>query len=251
MSLQACADIVRKGDPDRFMAAMAAPVEARRVLFPLYAFNVEVARAPWVVSEPMIGEMRLQWWRDALDEIAGPGQVRQHEVATPLGEVLDAKAARALDGLVAARRWDLYRDPFEDEAHFDLYVRSASALTWAAARLLGAKDGAAAQVKALGQAAALARFLQAVPDLEARGCVPLVDGRPDAVRKLAERALAALPDSSALRAALPGAARGAVLEGWLARPVLTQVFRDPLAVAEGRLGVSEFRKRVSLFWASL
>ena len=52
---------------------MAAPVEARRVLFPLYAFNVEVARAPWVTSEPMIGEMRLQWWRDALEEIArGP-----------------------------------------------------------------------------------------------------------------------------------------------------------------------------------
>ena len=70
MSLNACAAIVERGDPERFMAAMAAPVEARRVLFPLYAFNVEVARAPWVTEEPMIAEMRLQWWRDALEEIA-------------------------------------------------------------------------------------------------------------------------------------------------------------------------------------
>ena len=71
MSLQACADLVQRGDPDRFAAAMAAPVAARKVLFPLYAFNLEVARAPWVTEEPMIAEMRLQWWRDALGEIGG------------------------------------------------------------------------------------------------------------------------------------------------------------------------------------
>ena len=68
--LIACADIVRRADPARFQAAMAAPVAARSVLFPIYAFNVEVARAPWVTSEPMIAEMRLQWWVDALEEIA-------------------------------------------------------------------------------------------------------------------------------------------------------------------------------------
>ncbi|TNF18762.1 MAG: phytoene synthase, partial [Rhodobacteraceae bacterium] len=60
---QACAAIVEKGDPDRFASAMAAPVAARARLFPLYAFNLEVARAPWVTQEPMIAEMRLQWWR--------------------------------------------------------------------------------------------------------------------------------------------------------------------------------------------
>ncbi|MEQ8366967.1 MAG: phytoene synthase, partial [Roseicyclus sp.] len=62
MSLQACAELVARGDPDRFRATMAAPVDARRVLFPLYAFNIEVSRAPWVTAEPMIAEMRLQFW---------------------------------------------------------------------------------------------------------------------------------------------------------------------------------------------
>jgi phytoene synthase len=44
MSLNACAALVERSDPDRFRATMAAPVAARRVLFPIYAFNVEVTR---------------------------------------------------------------------------------------------------------------------------------------------------------------------------------------------------------------
>ena len=70
MTLAACAEMVRRGDPDRFLSAMTAPPDARAKLFPLYAFNLEVARAPWVTQEPMIAEMRLQFWRDALEEIA-------------------------------------------------------------------------------------------------------------------------------------------------------------------------------------
>ena len=69
--IAACARLVARGDLPRFRATMAAPVELRRMLFPLYAFNLEVARAPWVTAEPMIALMRLQWWRDALGEIGG------------------------------------------------------------------------------------------------------------------------------------------------------------------------------------
>lgn len=251
MSLQACADIVAKGDPDRFAAAMAAPVAARRVLFPLYAFNVEVARAPWVVSEPMIGEMRLQWWRDALEEIAEGRAVRAHEVVTPLAEVLDAGAAEALDKLVAARRWDLYCEPFEDEAHFAAYIRTGGILMWAAARLLGGELRAVNRVTALGRGAALARFFQAVPRLEARGRVPLVDGRAEAVRRLAKAALDDLPWRSDLSAVLPRRARAATIEGWQARALLEQVVRNPSCVAQGRLGLSEFRKRAGLLLAAV
>jgi phytoene/squalene synthetase len=69
MSFESCAALVERADPDRFAALMSAPVAVRRVCFPLYAFNIEVSRAPWVTKEPMIAEMRLQWWRDALEEI--------------------------------------------------------------------------------------------------------------------------------------------------------------------------------------
>ena len=45
---QACADLVRAGDPDRFAAAMLAPVAKRGPLMALHAFALEIARAPWV-----------------------------------------------------------------------------------------------------------------------------------------------------------------------------------------------------------
>ena len=139
--LNACAALVERADPLRFRAAMAAPVAARRVLFPLYAFNVEVARAPWVTQEPMIAEMRLQWWRDVSEEIAEGRAVRRHEVATPLAQAITPQDAALLDELAAARRWDIYKDAFEDEAHFARYMdQTAGNLTWVAARSLGPAD---------------------------------------------------------------------------------------------------------------
>ena len=250
MSLQACADIVAKGDPERFAAAMAGPVAARRVLFPIYAFNVEVARAPWVASEPMIGEMRLQWWRDALDEIGAGGAVRAHEVTTPLGGVLDPEAANALDGIVSARRWDLYRDPFEDAAHFNSYISSGGVLMSVAARLLDPATDISVPA-ALGRAAALARFLAAVPALEARGRIPLLDGRKEAVQDLAMTALAETPTLGAAMGRVPKAARPALLEAWRSRAILTRIAAAPERVAEGRVDDSPFRNRASLLWASL
>ncbi len=251
MSLQACADLVQAGDPDRFAAAMAAPVSARPVLFPIYAFALEVARAPWLTEEPMIAEMRLQWWRDVLEEIAGRGEVRRHEVTTPLAEALDADGARALDRVVAARRWDIYRDAFEDEAHFQDYLDATGAEPmWVAARLLGAAPGAEADIRALGRATALARFLAAVPDLEARGRIPLVDGRPEAVGQLARQALAALPADRVLMRRRAITARAALIEGWQARPILLRIAKEPRRVAEGRVALSPFQKRFRLLrWA--
>ena len=69
MSLQACANLVARADPDRFAAVMAAPFDARAVLLPIYAAAAEVARAPWMTQEPVIAEMRLQWWRDVFEEM--------------------------------------------------------------------------------------------------------------------------------------------------------------------------------------
>lgn len=245
---QACAAIVEAGDPNRFASAMAAPVRARARLFPLYAFNVEVARAPWVTQEPMIAEMRLQWWRDALEEIAAGGLVRRHEVVTPLALVLTADQARMLDGLVDARRWDVGREPFEDRADFDSYIdATAGHLMWAAADSLGAQQEAA--VRDIAYGAGVAQFLQAVPELEARGRIPLVDGRPEAVQALAEEALQRL-----LRGRTGGvskAARPALWAAWQAEGLLQQVIADPRRVAEGALGLSEFRKRAGLLGRSL
>ena len=124
----ACAELVQKGDDVRFRAAMASPVAARAVLFPLYALNVEVARAPWVTSEAMIAEMRLQWWYDVLEAIVQGEPVNRHSVATPLAEILTPAQAKDLQKMVEARRWDIYKDPFEDQTALETYIRDTSAV---------------------------------------------------------------------------------------------------------------------------
>lgn len=236
--LTACAALVERGDPARFRAAMAAPVPARRVLFPLYAFNVEVARAPWVTQETMIAEMRLQWWRDVCEEIAEGGPVRRHEVATPLADALDAEDARLLDELVAARRWDVYRDAFEDADHFARYLDQTSGnLTWVAARRLGAADEAVIRDAAYG--AAVAAWLLAIPELEAAGRVPLLDGTAEGVRALALGAQQRLTGARTRRGAVPKPARAALLHVGQADAVLKTAIRDPSAVAEGRLPTAD------------
>ena len=242
MSLAACAALVERGDPDRWLAAMAAPPEARARLMPLYAFNVEVARAPWVTAEPLIAEMRLQWWRDALEEIAEGREVRSHEVTTPLAGVLDAEGARGLDRTVTARRGEAHREGPADEAALDAVLAdTAGELLWRAARALDAEGGEAA-VRDAGWAQGLANWLLAAPALEARGVAPLPEGAD--VAALARRGLDRL--ASARRMGVPRAARPAMLAVWRAEGVLGRASREPRRVAEGTLGGSEFARRGGL-----
>lgn len=232
-----------RGDPRRFRAAMAAPLAAREVLLPLYAFNIEVSRAPWVTEEPMIAEMRLQWWRDALEEIV-QGRARRHEVVDALG-FLGADSVTELDQLIAARRWDVYKDGFEDDAAFAQYIqRTAGHVINPGLRALGAAPSA--ETDALGYAAGLARYLVAVPALEARGRVPLLDGRAAAVSSLAQGALRAWPKR--LDVSMP--ARAALFEVAGAKAILKRVVADPMAVAEGRLELPQGRETLSLMAAS-
>lgn len=209
---------------------MAAPVAARRVLFPLYAFNVEVSRAPWVTAEPMIAEMRLQWWRDALEEISEGGQVRRHSVVTPLAAHLSPEDARRLDAVVGARRWDCYKDPFEDLAQQISYLRETSGtLMSVAVRLL---KGDAARAEAIGFGAGVANWLRAVPALEAQKRVPMVDGTHAGVCKLAETGLQSLQSARGkfAKSALP-----AIWPAIGATEVLKAALTTPDRVAAGRL----------------
>ncbi|MGR3636480.1 MAG: squalene/phytoene synthase family protein [Shimia sp.] len=243
--LMACAEVVQKGDPDRFAAVLAAKPAARDVLLPIYAFNVEVARAPWVTQESMIAEMRLQWWRDALEEISAGGFVRRHDVVTSLALVIDGEAAEVLDRLVLARRWDIYRDPFEDAAHFESYLQdTAGGLMQVAAQALGACAAEVAQD--VGYALGLANWLRAVPALEKAKRVPLLDGRTDAVAALAEGGLERLKRAQARRDEVSQPASQAFLAAWEAGVILRQAARTPERVKDGALGQSEFAKRASL-----
>lgn len=248
--LTGCAGIVQRGDPDRFRAAMAAPVAARPALFAIYAFNVEVSRAPWMTQESMIAEMRLQWWRDALEEIAQGNTVRRHEVVTPLAGMLDGEGAALLDALIAARQWDIYRDPFEDDAHLTDYLEKTSGnLMLAAARALGEVE--ASIVMDAGYAAGVANWLRAIPALEDAGRIPLLDGRPEGIKALAETGLRRLRAARAGRSGVSAAARPALLAAWQAEAVLTRAVAHPELAAEGRLTPGPIRSSLTLLAQSV
>lgn len=238
MSVAACAELVERGDPDRFRAVMAAPVEARAQLFPLYAFNLEVARAPWVTEEPLIAEMRLQWWRDVVENAAS-GAARAHEVAGPLHDLIAdfGLPVDVLDRLIAARRWDIHREPHEGPEGLTAYLDDTGAgLMWLAGRALGAPDGAEHALRAYGWATAAAGYLRAIPELEARGRQPLPEGIT--AQELARLGLAKLATARQARRLVPKEVAPAFLAGWQTEPLLRQA-----AAGQVDLHLSEFQRR--------
>lgn len=271
MSLQACADLVARGDPDRFAAAMAAPVAARRVLFPFYAFNLEIARAPWVTAEPLIAEMRLQWWADALDEIAAGGPVRRHEVTEPLAEVLAPGDTVLLQRNIDARRRDARGEPMANVQELRGYVEDTSAsLMWAVTRALEPEHDwgppvhlledpdndrtmnrtAVGRAFSIGGAQGLANYLLAVPEFLARGRNPLPDMSEAAYDKLLGDTIALSEEGQYMQAKPPRRAeRIAGLAAWRARGILMRARRDPSAVPEGRLEEAPIRRNLALLWA--
>lgn len=247
--LTSCAELVQQADPDRFLATMATPVAARPLLFALYAFNIELSRAPWASQESMIAEMRVQWWRDIGAEIQQGGPVRRHNVSTPLGRLLKPELAINIDVMAEARRWDIYRDPFADEAAFAKYIDDTSgSLMWMAAASLGEADEAIVRRFAYG--VGIANWLLAIPALEAQKRVPLLDGTAKGVQKLAWHGLAELTAAQKARHLVSKEASAALLAGWQARGILKQASQNPERVANGSLGQSEFRRRTGLIWRS-
>ncbi len=134
-------DAVRRSDPDRWLASrFIGDAGGRADVMALYAFDHVLARVPHQVSEPLMGEIRLTWWSEALDEIYGSGPVRAHPAALALGDAVRRRGlARApLDALVEARFGDLDPQPFIDAEAAVIYAdQTAGALLQAAVQALG------------------------------------------------------------------------------------------------------------------
>lgn len=246
----ACARLLERGDPERFRAVMATPLGVRKTLFPIFAFNLEVARAPWVTKEPLIAEMRLQWWQDVLSEISDGRAVPRHEVATPLASSLTPAAAEALKAVVGARRHDIYPEPFKTKSDFQAYIHATSGcLIRVAAQALGPADD---QVLAnFGYATGVANYLKALPELTEAGKTHMPDSTEGAVQLLAHEALLKLRLARKARGKISKKAGYALLTGWQSGAVLAAYAKQPQANAHrgDRRGVRLSGLR--LLWRSL
>lgn len=249
LALDACAALVEKSDPDRFLATMAAPLTARQRLWPLYAYNIQIARAPYASPEPLVAEMRLQWWVDLVDGITDGTPGPKGEVGDALTDLLEKAPIPPglLVGMAEARRWEIGRAPFADRAGFDDFLdATAGNLMWAAGLALGAPAAAEPVIRDFAWGAGLAQWLIAVPDLVARGRHPLLDDRPEVVGDLAEEGLARIRRARSYRHFVPRAAVPALWTGWRARAVLKQAAQEPARVAAGTLVTSDFTGKFAL-----
>jgi phytoene synthase len=220
-----CEAEVRAHDRDRYLATLFAPAEARPHLFALYAFNLEVAQVRERIHEPMAGEVRLQWWREAVEGTRA-GEAAAHPVAAALLDTIERRslARHLLSELVDGRSFDLYDDPMPTLAVLEAYVDATSGelIRLAASVLSSRRSGVVDAATHAGRAYAFTGLLRAFALHASRGqlYVPLdllgrhgvtrdqaISGSATPGLRAALAELRALGNSTphAIRSVLPGA----------------------------------------------
>jgi 15-cis-phytoene synthase len=156
-----CADLVRTHDFARYAATLFVPIEQRRALLALYAFNTEISRVREHITQPLPGEVRMQWWTDMLAG-AGHGGVEGNPVAAEL--LLTIRNFRLpvepLTRLVQEHQFDLYNDPMPSMAALEGYVNDTAAALFMLAAAIAARPSA--EIEHLARHAGLAQGLTQV-----------------------------------------------------------------------------------------
>jgi NADH dehydrogenase [ubiquinone] 1 alpha subcomplex assembly factor 6 len=273
-ALSYCAAEVRRWDYDRYLAGLFAPAAARERLFALYAFNHEIAKVRETVREPMLGQIRLQWWREAIAGIY-EGKIRKHPVVEALacaigGANAAANPARAgFEALIDAREFDLAGRAPASLAELEAYCAGTSSqLLWLAAEMLGARgEGTREALRPVGIAWALTGLVRAIP-FHARARRQYIPADIAAATGLTEEALFSLKPSAELHcaaaelaacaerhlASISGraerAARPLMLMATLARAYLHRLRRSGHEVTERPVEISPVAKIIRLWWAA-
>ena len=207
-----------EADPDRRLAALFAPAPVRARLFALYAFNHEIARVSEAVSEPLIGDMRLTWWRDAVSALCAEApQVRRHDVTEALAPFASEIGETALTGLIEARRVEVDGDGLSD---VEACLAHADATAGALIRIAAALSGGApddALISACGRAWGLTGLLRAHPHRLAAGKPLLKPALVPALRDATASEIAGLKGRRFDAASFPALGYAALAAGYFRR----------------------------------
>ena len=267
---------LRRHDRDRYQIALFAPAERRDALFALYAFNYEIARIRETVREPMLGLMRLQWWRDTLDDIYAAKLPRRHEVVAPLAQAITAYGLSKahFSALLDARAQDMEEVPPESLAALENYAAGTSgSVIMLALEVLGVRDPRAVEAgRDIGIAYSLAGLLVAAPfqarrrrtflpaaltaqhGIDLERCLFAL--RPSAelaaaARAIADRGRAHLHASRQHRAVISRAAIPALLHAPLAERRLRQLDAAGHNLFDPKLAGEDPLQSLRLAWAAL
>ena len=170
-----CNAQLRECDRDAWLACLFAPELFRAHLHALHLFAHEIAHVREKITAPLAGEIRLQWWRDAIAG-GGRGEVAANPVAVALLDTIQTckLPLRAFDDMIDARIFDLYDDPMPDVAALEGYCGAIdSALVRLGTLVLaqGAEPGGAEACGHAGMALGIVRILRELPRTGTRGQV--------------------------------------------------------------------------------
>ena len=224
--IEFCASLLKESDPSRFRSIMAAPEKLRPYYFVIFALNVEVSKAPYLTKEPLIAEIRLQWWLDVLDEIIGEKAVRKHAVATPLSKCIGKSHARELKKFVLARKWDIHFNGFDSLTELKKYLYETTGILFqvAAGRNVVTKDK---YFHDACMAIALANYLAATPELKRAGKLPFAGLSPSEIGEQCRIAIANLKTAKSHMENFTEQERWVLFTGWKSEKILTKIFRNP------------------------
>ena len=186
--LSACAVLVRQHDHDRYLVDLFAPADRREALFALHAFNHEIAKTRHVVTEPILGRIRLQWWRDSITGTVRGSPANGHEVLTPLSDAIvrHALSPEYFERLITAQEREVDGEAINTPEDLESHAEDVCApLLYLALEILGAEgeaDRAAAQsiavawgiITTIRQAPHCAHPV-GEPQPEARAFTPILD----------------------------------------------------------------------------
>lgn len=233
-----CLDLVRRHDRDRFLSTLFAPDAARPHLLALYAFNTEIVRIRSIVTEPQIGLIRLQWWRDTVEGGSGGG----HPVAEELHKAIVSGGLpkQALLDLVTAHEFDLFHDPMPDIGALEAYLgETSSRLIQMAAMILDRE--AAQKASEIAGLAGVAHGLALIFGDPARRGPFLPNGM--SVAAAIAHARKRLAEARALQPGLPKHLLPAFLSVSLTDIYLARIEKSP----DAALSVSSFRRQYTLW----
>ncbi|MFZ5609873.1 MAG: phytoene/squalene synthase family protein [Pseudomonadota bacterium] len=268
-----CRALVATHDHDRYLTALYAGDAARGGLFALYALNVELARIREATSEPMLGEIRLAWWREAMDGLYA-GTARPHPVVEALAPHIAAGhlPQAPFMAMIEARINDLYDETPADIEGLERHLEAtAGNLALLALALCGVEEGRQALARAAGLAWGVTGIVRAVA-FHARAhrlylptqeltCAGLTAARVFAgesgpalrpvLRKLAARAAAHADEAARLATTAPRKALPALLPVVLARDYLTRLAAMDYEARAIAMTKGAALRQAKLFWAAL
>ena len=268
-------DAVRSHDWPRYLATQFAPEHKRADLLTLYAFDAEIDRICQKASDPLPGEIRLQWWREVLQgERVDEG--KSHPLAVAMLDLIHAHRLPldAFDRYFEAQTFALYHDAFPDTVALEAWCGETSSAFFQIAAVILDPEAAKIAAEAAGHggvALAISHILSRLPQTRARGqCWLPADllsacgldresfvAGDDAVamarasKAMAELGLEHFAKFKALTTHIAKSVKPAFLPVFVAPLLLQRIAADPANAHQTPPAISQLRKFAAVAFAAI